>query len=142
MIRCEIVRLSESDLATKGALLVDGDLIAAVLELPWRDNQRNISRIPEGVYLMERYISPKHGYEVFKLRDVPGRDDIEIHIGNYIRDTLGCPLVGNGWTVLNGLPALTQSAKTYQTFMAKLKGADVAEISIYSVFRCSGGGVQ
>ena len=68
--------------------------------------------------------------------------DIEIHIGNYIRDTLGCPLVGNGWTVLNGLPALTQSAKAYQTFMNKMKGVDIAEISVYSIFRCVGGGVQ
>ncbi len=51
-------------------------------------------KIPAGVYTAKRYMSPKHGYEVFRLLSVPGSDYDEIHIGNYNKDSDGCILVG------------------------------------------------
>ena len=63
------------------------------LERPWVFNERKISCIPSGTYLVKRHISPKFG-QCFKIQDVKGRSDILIHSGNVVADTLGCILVG------------------------------------------------
>ena len=62
------------------------------LELPWLFNKRNQSCIPEGTYLCSADNTGKHQW--FKINNVVGRDDIEVHAGNYIHEILGCPLVG------------------------------------------------
>lgn len=51
--------------------------------------------IPPGTYAVEKRFSPKHGFHVPGLKDVPGFSDIEIHPGNYPKDTEGCLLVGS-----------------------------------------------
>ena len=63
------------------------------LERPWVFNERKISCIPSGTYLVKRHISPKFG-QCFKIQDVKERSDILIHSGNVVNDTLGCVLVG------------------------------------------------
>lgn len=63
------------------------------LERPWVFNERRVSCIPSGTYLIKRHISPKFG-QCFKIQDVKGRSDILIHSGNVVNDTLGCILVG------------------------------------------------
>ena len=63
------------------------------LERPWVFNERKVSCIPSGTYLVKRHISPKFG-QCFKIQDVKGRSDILIHSGNVVNDTLGCVLVG------------------------------------------------
>jgi hypothetical protein len=80
------------------------------LELPWLNNQRRISCIPEGTYNVILHNSPKFG-KCFWLQDVPGRSEILIHTGNYAgslnpktgkSDILGCILVGTGYADLDG----------------------------------------
>ena len=63
------------------------------LERPWIFNERKVSCIPTGTYLVKRHNSPKFG-QCFKVQDVKGRSDILIHSGNVVNDTLGCILVG------------------------------------------------
>ena len=78
-------------------LLVDNKnniiLQLQTLERPWIFNERKISCIPTGTYLVKRHISPKFG-QCLKIQDVKGRSDILIHSGNVVADTLGCVLVG------------------------------------------------
>ena len=78
-------------------LLVDNKnnliLQLQTLERPWIFNERKVSCIPTGTYLVKRHISPKFG-QCFKIHDVKGRSDILIHSGNVVNDTLGCILVG------------------------------------------------
>jgi hypothetical protein len=50
--------------------------------------------IPAGEYICERRHSAAHHGIVFGVLDVPGRSDIEIHVGNLPCDTLGCILLG------------------------------------------------
>lgn len=72
------------------------------IELPWRDNQRNKSCIPDGEYQAIWNRSPRFGRLMYLLLDVPGRGGIRIHSGNwagdsdmgYETDSLGCPLLG------------------------------------------------
>ena len=63
------------------------------LERPWIFNERKVSCIPTGTYLVKRHDSPKFG-QCLKVQDVKGRSDILIHSGNVVNDTLGCILVG------------------------------------------------
>lgn len=50
--------------------------------------------MPPGTYTVGTYDSPHAGHPLPILRDVPGRDFIEIHCGNYPEDSKGCILVG------------------------------------------------
>jgi len=63
------------------------------IELPWRENQRRISCIPEGVYDCELHTSPSKG-KCYSVKNVKDRDNILIHVGNYVYgdkiDLLGC----------------------------------------------------
>ena len=65
------------------------------LELPWKDNARNISCIRAGRYNAEKFI--RGGHPALRLFDVPGRDGILMHIGNGVKDTQGCILPGLDW---------------------------------------------
>jgi len=78
------------------------------IELPWKDNQRNLSCIPEGAYMVEKFNSPSKGL-CFHVQDVPERSAILIHKGNYATslnnrkiDTKGCILPGLHHLDLNG----------------------------------------
>ena len=79
---------------TLGMLQVPGlNTPIYTLEEPWKDNQRNISCIPPGVYRC----TPHNGRKfkgVWRLEGVPNRTAILIHAGNTTRDIEGCILVG------------------------------------------------
>lgn len=51
--------------------------------------------IPIGTYGVVAYFSPKRGYKVPLLVNVPGFSAVEIHIGNYPADTDACLLLGS-----------------------------------------------
>jgi hypothetical protein len=74
------------------------------IELPDLGNQHDISCIPEGAYDVVKEDNPKRGM-VFRVLNVPGRDGILIHKGNYASgnhvDTLGCILPGKFFEDLN-----------------------------------------
>ena len=78
-----------------------GDFRCVTLELPWHDNQTDISCIPAGTYNARQYDSPKHG-RVILLDDVPERSMIEIHAGNFTRQIEGCILAGDSLKYLDG----------------------------------------
>lgn len=84
----------------------------ATLELPWRDNEHNVSCIPTGNYAVTRYHSPSKG-NVFLLCDVPERSNVEIHIANYVSELRGCIAVGTKFSDIDGdkIPDITNSQK-------------------------------
>jgi hypothetical protein len=84
-----------------GVLLDDSDKeMCVTYERPWLSNKRDVSCIPNGVYKCSIHMSPSKG-RVFKVHDVPNRSDILIHVGNTLKDTEGCILVGS-YSYLNG----------------------------------------
>ena len=91
-----------------------GSFQCLTLELPWLDNQKNISCIPAGVYEYEKRISPSKLYEVIELKEVPNRSYIQIHAGNYTRQILGCCLTGNAILYLDrdNIPDVANSMLT------------------------------
>lgn len=71
------------------------------LELPWRNNERQRSCIPVGTYEVVPRTSPKFAKH-YHIKDVPNRDWILIHTGNYHTQILGCVLVGATLADING----------------------------------------
>ena len=75
---------------TNGTLLIDGKHVCKTIELPWKENERRVSCIPEGEYFLKRRRSQKFGWHLH-LQDVPGRDLILIHPANDAKkELLGC----------------------------------------------------
>ena len=91
------------------------------LELPWKDNKKEISCIPAGTYQVRKHNSPTFG-RCFKVHDVPGRSEILIHKGNFNRDTHGCILVGAAFIDVNsdGTTDISSSGATFEKMMMHL----------------------
>ena len=91
------------------------------LELPWKDNKRNISCIPEGVYWVKKRKaseSPTKKYDHFIIENVPNRSYCLWHGGNYNTQIQGCILIGAEHKDLNS-DGLLDIADTLHT-IAKL----------------------
>lgn len=76
-----LTRVEQTDEGTFGVLTF-GTNACRSLELPWRDNKRQVSCIPEGVYRCVITRSPRLG-RVYGLLGVPGRSNILIHSANF-----------------------------------------------------------
>jgi len=117
-MRIEIIRIDEDEKQTISKFIVfdDRDFEVAqgfMLELPDKQNQKRISRIPEGEYDCVKRFSEKHK-DHFHILNVPNRSYILIHVGNYNGDTLGCLLPGQSLVDLNsdGYMDVTSSGPT------------------------------
>lgn len=89
----DLIRVSSSVDFTIGSLGINGVPVCWSLELPWRNNEREVSCIPEGSYSAKKERHHKFG-DVLRISGVPERDGILVHIGNYLKDTRGCILPG------------------------------------------------
>ena len=84
--------------STLGILVYKGKYFFTI-ELPWKDNKKRVSCIPEGDYtvvLRDKNQSGKFKYDHLHVLDVPNRSYILFHVANYPRDILGC--IGTGKT--------------------------------------------
>jgi hypothetical protein len=90
MKRAIISRGASTDQGTFGVLRF-GATQVFTLELPWRDNRRQVSCVPVGTYDCRLVRSPRFG-NVYKLLAVPGRSDVLIHPANLAGDA------ALGWT--------------------------------------------
>lgn len=96
-MRAELIRQEYTDKQVTGLMRVlNGSQIVATfatLELAWKNNERKVSCIPKGKYTCVARFSPKYGKH-FHITNVPNRDLILIHHGNFHTDILGCILIG------------------------------------------------
>jgi hypothetical protein len=113
----KLTRLKTSEHGTFGKIQLSSGKILSTLELPWKDNQRQISCIPAAIYQCDIVNSPKFG-RVYQVKNVPNRSHILIHAGNWTKDTLGCILVG----MSNNDSQLFGSRKALNLLMNELNG--------------------
>ena len=102
---------------TNGTLFVNGQFFCFTIELPWNDNKRNLSCIPEGVYDIEPRFSKKFQHHLI-VKDVSGRSFILIHPANDAKkELLGCiaPV-----TYLSGIGKGTYSKNAMQRLLSKV----------------------
>jgi hypothetical protein len=122
-----LLRIASNDKCTFGIMKDENNIpFCVTLELPWLDNKHNVSCIPMGTYECFRENSPKHGI-CFELKSVPDRQEVQIHIGNYPKDTLGCILVGMSF---NGDYSIGSSTEAFHRFMNNLAGVDKFTLKI------------
>jgi len=123
---------------TLGLLSVyeDGEKVysCATLELPWEDNENRKSCIPPAPgetaeYRWQRHSSPRYD-ECLWVRGVNSRSEILVHAGNFVSDTLGCILVGDKITDINGdsISDVTNSQATLSELLAKVGDKGTLEI--------------
>lgn len=108
-----------------------GGLICKTLELPWLENKRSVSCIPEGKYRVTKEKPIPHddpstdedesggriyrNYWHFRLHNVPGRSGILIHRGQVPSHSQGCILVGGRLVNFNtATPKLSDSVSKLQ----------------------------
>jgi len=129
MVKVYLKRTEESDHGTFGYLAVpEVGFSCYTAELPWRDNKRGESCIPKGTYKLVPFSSAKHP-NVYQVENVPDRDSILIHIGNYAGDTNkgfkadsdGCIMLGKSLGYLGKQRAIIASKETVQKFVELTK---------------------
>ena len=85
--------LARSYLPTKTVgILFDKNINLATLERGWANNEKNVSCIPDGVYLVKRDKTGR--YQWYSVQDVEGRTFIELHGGRTANHSNGCILIG------------------------------------------------
>ena len=93
---------------TNGALYYDNDCLCNTIELPWKNNQHQVSCIPEGKYELTKRYSDHFGWHL-QVMGVKGRDLILIHPANdALKELKGCiapvsVLIGEGEGLRSGI---------------------------------------
>ena len=88
-----ITRTRFDDVCTQGSLSINGVWYCFTLEPRQDQTHGKPYCIPSGRFQVTLYNSPHFGRVVPLLMNVPGFEDVEIHIGNSAADTHGCTLV-------------------------------------------------
>ena len=133
------------DQGTIGDWVSDSGFKCVTIELPWRDNETDMSCVPPGIYTCHWFESPKHGF-CFQIMGVPGRTFVEIHAANlagdvakgYVSQLKGCCALGESIAVFpKGSPpadsldqmGVTSSRATIQAMQADM-GTDDFTLTI------------
>lgn len=142
MNRLTLVRLFSGNDGTFGKLILPSGYSCFTAELPYKDNKKEISCIPKGLYkITPRQATNKFKYTHYKVleptgEEVMGRDNILIHVGNYAGDTSlgkksdveGCILVGDSVriTKINNIPQMyvANSRVTFNKVMSELQNKE------------------
>lgn len=96
MDRIILQRFETSDQGTFGKIRIEDETFYT-LELPWRDNSRNISCIPAGIYECNFTVSAHFKRTMYLVDGVNNRTGIRIHSANLAGDkTLGLKCQLNG----------------------------------------------
>ena len=100
---------------TNGTLFCSDQFLCHTIELPWKDNKRSISCIPEGIYEIVPRFSEKLKNHLL-IKDVRDRNLILVHPANdALKELEGCiaPV-----TYLSGLGKGIQSVTAMQRLLA------------------------
>lgn len=124
-----ITRIDSGDQGTFGKLVTDG-FSCFTGELPWRDNQANISSLPAGEYLGTWTFSAHFNRFMYVITPTTGRSGIRIHEANFMGDKTkklrcqlnGCIALGERMGVMDGQKALLLSRPAVNRFERFMKG--------------------
>lgn len=114
--------------STHGALFINKQFVCFTIELPWKENKKRISCIPEGIYPLQRRISQKFGNHLL-IKDVPGRSLILLHPANNAKQELqGCiaPVM-----TLNGMGKGMDSKRALNSLLMHYQDALETEEDVY-----------
>ncbi|MBS3992539.1 MAG: hypothetical protein KGZ87_02365 [Bacteroidetes bacterium] len=104
---------------THGTIFVNGEEVCHTIELPWLNNKRQVSCIPEGSYMLRKRYNQKFKWHL-ALEAVKGRSGILIHPANDAKkELLGCiaPVLYH-----TGIGKGVYSRKSLDLLLMKLNG--------------------
>jgi hypothetical protein len=130
----QLVRYKSTEKLMLGMFYV-GQEIFYTLEPPWRNNQKNLSCIPEGLYKCKRAIHYNRNgsnYPAWEITDIQERSNVHIHKGNYPSDTTGCPLLG--MEVSKNEESIKNSTEAFTRFMEYTQSVDEFDLKITSIY--------
>lgn len=131
-------RLWPNNIATIGALYVDGANECFSLELPLtfegKENVPNLTCVQAGRFQILLQPSPhfeqssdpwvkKFATRMPHLQNVPGRSYVMVHFGDFVADTDGCILVGN---IRTSMTAIGDSRAAFEALFNKMQIAMAA----------------
>lgn len=124
-----ITRFSDDGKVTLGDATY-GEFKCKTLELPWLQNQQNVSCIPTGIYKCRKIVSPSLG-ECFEVMDVPNRTYVRGHAANFTRQIRGCIVFGRTHADIDhdGIVDITRSKETLEELMALLPDEFMMEVA-------------
>jgi len=129
-MKTTITRIYSTKITT-GVFSMESGFMTNTMELPWVNNARNISCIPEGLYeVIKQKATKTRPYDFFRLMFVPNRSGILIHRITYVKDLRGCIGVGREWFDLNkdGIPELIRSGDALREMINRLPDTFTLEI--------------
>ncbi len=123
-----LIRDQFTDKSVLGKLYFNSEFYGHTLELAWNDNKKRVSCIPKGVYEVKKRHTEKskYKYEHLHILDVPNREMILMHIGNYPKNSKGCILIGN----TRALNFVGDSRKAFYKLMYDLGSFEEIELII------------
>lgn len=123
-----LIERSYLEEVTLSKVIMPSGKIFKGLELPWKDNEPNISCIPEGIYIAKKEFSPivertskgkfTQGWRVSNVAD---RSLITVHIGNTVDDVKGCLLIGMNYSWISNKFAVANSSVAFTQFMKEME---------------------
>lgn len=113
--------------ATIGTFEINGQLKYYGLE--------PLNHIPAGTYPLAKYFSPAHNKEVPLVQNVPGHSYIEIHVGNWAKDTRDCLCLGESLGVDMILNSLVAINDFYPQFFAALAKGELCTIEYIDSYK-------
>lgn len=111
-------RIKERDGGTFGVFLTpELNSICVSMELPWLENQHQVSCIPIGNYMVEQFTHDKLG-RIFRILNVPDRDYIYMHGANWPTQIKGCIAPGMDYGEPNNIPGIIKSQDALHLLLA------------------------
>jgi len=75
---------------TNGTLECGGKVICYTIELPWKNNEKRVSCVPEGKYFLRKRYTKKYQWHI-EILNVKGRSGILFHpANNALTELNGC----------------------------------------------------
>lgn len=116
-----LTRIEQNEDVTFGRLELPWcGVSCCTLELPWRDNQSNISCIPEGIYALTPVYSRTFG-SILAVGGVPERTLVRVHSGNHTGHTHGCILTGKRTGSFQGRPFIFNSRDALRVVLSNVQ---------------------
>lgn len=133
-----LVRVEENfRWGTFGNWIIGSRVFCVTLEPADLENRKSVSSIPAQQYLCKRYSSEKYP-DTFQIMNVPDRDKVLIHPGNWKEDTEACILLAQyfGKLQVDGQVkrGILNSGKTFKSFMNLMTGIDEFNLTVVECY--------
>ena len=121
---------------TLGGLWENDELVCVTLERNWLNDKPFVSCLRCGVFNVVPHVSPKFGRCLSLLdEEIAPRSHVIFHSGNVSSDSEGCVIVGLGFGVLWGKPAVLSSVVANMKLLARYPDGFLLRIRAEGVVR-------